>query len=185
MTDETSENEGGNTDGQADELATAPAGSAWLVVHARPRAEKKVTFFCRTHCYRSYLPVRSKTHTYGNRKRTFNSPLFAGYVFCCVDQAGRTLLRQNQHVANVLDVYDQAGLLAQLRQVRQALTAGQIVEVLPFLEAGHRVRVTNGPFRGLEGVVVRAKGRTRIVLNVDMIMQSVVAEVDGDWLAPA
>lgn len=166
-------------------LAPAPGGQAWLVVHARPRAEKKITTFCRSHGFASYLPLRDKVHVYGKRKRVYSTPLFTGYVFCCVDPRGRSLLRQNQYAANVLDVFDQAGLLAQLRQVRQALSAGQIIEVLPYLEAGHRVRVTAGPLRGLEGVVVRAKGRTRIVLNVDMIMQSVVAEVDGDWLAPA
>ena len=169
----------------SDELQPAPEGSAWLVVHARPRAEKKIITFCRTRNFNAYLPLRSKTHNYGNRKRVFSSPLFPGYVFCCADAAGRTLLRQNQHAANVLDVYDQAGLLAQLLQVRQALSAGQIVEVLPYLEAGHRVRVTAGPLKGLEGVVIRAKGKTRIVINVDMIQQAVVTEVEGDLLAPA
>jgi len=166
-------------------LEPAPSGQAWLVVHARPRAEKKIVTFCRTCGLTAYLPLRSKTHTYGNRKRSFDSPLFPGYVFCVADPAGRTLLRQNEHAANVLDVYDQAGLLAQLRQVQLALQAGQIVEVLPYLEAGHRVRVTAGPLKGLEGVVMRAKGRTRIVINVDMIQQSVVAEVEGEFLAPA
>ena len=168
-----------------DPLAPAPAGFAWLVVHARPRAEKKIALFCRTRSLPSYLPLRDKTHNYGGRKRTFSTPLFTGYVFCCADPAGKSLLRQNQHAANVLEVYDQAGLLAQLRQVRQALTVGQIVEVLPYLEAGHRVRVTAGPLKGLEGVVLRAKGKTRIVVNVDMIQQSVVTEVNGDDLAPA
>lgn len=168
-----------------DLLQPAPAGAAWLVVHARPRAEKKITVFCQVHGLGFYLPLREKIHIYGGRRRVHALPLFAGYVFCRVDPRGRTLLAQNQHTANVLDVYDQAGLLAQLRQVRQALAAGQIVEVLPYLEAGNRVRVTAGPLRGLEGVVLRAKGRTRIVVNVDMIMQAVVAEVDGNCLAPA
>ena len=179
-----SEFQGGAATG-GEMLQPASGGLAWLVIHARPRAEKKIVLFCQTRNFASYLPVRSKTHIYGNRKRTFSSPLFPGYVFCCVDPAGRTLLRQNQHVANVLDVYDQAGLLAQLHQVQQVLSAGQIVEVLPYLEAGHRVRVPGGPLKGLEGVVLRAKGRTRIVLNVDMIVQSVVAEIDGDLLVPA
>jgi transcription antitermination factor NusG len=169
----------------SDVLRPAPDGQAWLVAHARPRAEKKIVLFCRTKNFVSFLPLRSKTHSYGGRKRTFSSPLFPGYVFCCADVEGRTFLRQNQHVANILDVYDQAGLLAQLRQVHQAISAGQIVEVLPYLETGHRVRVTSGPLKGLEGVVLRAKGKTRIVLNVDMIVQSVVTEVDGDCLSPA
>jgi len=168
-----------------DPLLPAGEGCAWVVVHSRPRAEKKITAFCDLQHFNSYLPLHEKTHTYGSRKRIYALPLFTGYVFCCVDARGRSLLKQNRHVANVLDVCDQAALLAQLNQVRQALAAGKIVEVLPYLEAGSRVRVTAGPLKGLEGVVMRVKGGMRIVLNVDMIMQAVVAEVDGDCLAPA
>lgn len=163
----------------------APADHAWLVAHARPRAEKRIALFCRSKAMPFFLPLRSKTHSYGARKRTFASPLFPGYVFCCATVAGRSWLRQNQHVANVLEVHDQAGLLAQLKQVEMALQAGQIVEVLPYLEAGRRVRVTAGPLKDLEGVIVRGKGRSRIVINVDMIRHAVVAEVDGDLLVPA
>ena len=174
-------------DGTPESPLEAPLreGAAWCVVHARPRAEKQVAAFCTRRQFPHFLPLRSRTHTYGSRKRTFLSPLFPGYVFCAADARGRTELRQNRHVANVLETADQNGLLAQLRQVRQALDAGQIVEVLPYLEAGRRVRVTAGPLKALEGVVVRGKGRTRIVINVDMVQHGVVAEVDGDCLAPA
>lgn len=169
----------------ADALAPAPEGHAWLVIHARPRAEKQIVAFCTARGIPSYLPLHHKAHNYGNRKRTYSSPLFPGYVFCCAATAGKSLLKQNQHTANVLDVIDQTGLLAQLRQVQQAIAAGQVVEVLPYLEAGNRVRVTAGPLKGLEGVVIRAKGSTRIVINVDMIRHGVVTEVDGNCLAPA
>lgn len=162
-----------------------PEGSAWCVVHARPRAEKQVAAFCLRQALPHYLPLRTKTHVYGGRRRTFQSPLFPGYVFCCSDVVERSTLRQNRHVANVLETSDQAGLLRQLRQVEVALQAGQIVDVLPYLEAGRRVRVTAGPLKGLEAVVLRGKGRTRIVINVEMVQQGVVAEVDGDCLAPA
>jgi transcription antitermination factor NusG len=88
-------------------------------------------------------------------------------------------------VANLLAVVDQARLLDQLRQIRIALASGDCVEVLPFLEAGRPVRVVAGPFRGLEGIITRIKGHTRVVLNVDMIQQSVAVEVDSAWLEPA
>lgn len=65
------------------------------------------------------------------------------------------------------------------------LASQDLVEVMPFLERGRRVRVTAGPLRGLEGMVQRVKGRTRIVLNVDMIRQAVSIEVDSACLGPA
>jgi len=165
-------------------LVLPPAGSAWVVVHARPRCEKKVAEFARQLKCPCYLPLHTRHHRYGARERSFSSPLFAGYVFCMADDAARRMLRQNRHTANLLEVADQAQLVGQLRQVRAALESGQLVEVMPFLESGRRVRVVAGPLRGFEGIVVRVKGQTRIVLNVDMIREAVAVEVDSAALGP-
>jgi transcription antitermination factor NusG len=88
-------------------------------------------------------------------------------------------------VANLLDVVDQEKLVEQLRQINHALTVGEVVEVMPYLETGRPIRVTGGVMKGLEGVVSRVKGKTRVIINVDMIRQSVAVEVDSAWLAPA
>jgi transcription antitermination factor NusG len=169
----------------ADILKAPAANHFWVVLHTRPRCEKKVVEYCRRSGYPVYLPLRQKTHRYGARERAFLSPLFPGYAFCVLSAAERTSVRQSRHVANLLEVLDQARLLEQLRQVQQALSAGDVVSVLPYLEKGRAVRVTGGAMKGLEGIVLRVKGRTRVVLNVDMIRQSVAVEVDSALLAPA
>jgi transcription antitermination factor NusG len=168
-----------------DPLVVHPGDRAWVVAHTRPRCEKKVEEYCRRNHWPVYLPLRRKVHRYGARVRAFLSPLFTGYVFCAVGRPGGSTLRQNRHVANVLAVVDQAELVEQLRQIRHALAAGEIVEVLPYLEKGRAVRVTAGPFKGLEGVVARVRGRARVVINVDMIQQAVSVEVDSSFLSPA
>ena len=62
--------------------------------------------------------------------------------------------------------------------------AGKDYEVMPYLEKGKWVRVKSGPLKGLEGIVQRMKGKTRVVLNVDMIKQAVAMEIDSSILAP-
>lgn len=158
---------------------------SWVVLHTRPRCEKKIEEFCGRSGFPVYLPLRKKVHRYGARERSFWSPLFPGYVFCVADRAQAATLRQNRHVANLLEVLDQATLVSQLKQIRNALAVGDTVEVMPYLEKGKPVCVTGGAFKGLEGVVVRVKGRTRVVVNVDMISQSVAVEVDSAYLSPA
>jgi transcriptional antiterminator RfaH len=158
---------------------------AWAVLHSRPRCEKKIADYCDRNKLPCYLPLRKKIHRYGARERSFWSPLFPGYVFCVVTPLQKSEVRQNRYVANLLDVVDQKTLVEQLRQIDRALTVGDVVEVMPYLEAGRRVSVTSGPMKGLEGLVLRVKGRTRVVINVDMIQQSVAVEVDSAWLSPA
>lgn len=171
--------------GTADVLSVQEGESTWVVLHTRPRCEKKVVQYCGQLGVPVYLPLRRREHRYGARRRAFLSPLFPGYVFCVVGPCDQGKVRQNRHVANVLVAVDQAKLVGQLRQIRHVLEVGDVAEVQPYLESGRRVRVRGGPFRGLEGIVQRVKGRTRVVINVDMIQQAVALEVEGDLLDPA
>lgn len=160
------------------------SGRQWVVVHTRPRCEKKLDEAARRQNMLTYLPVHQRTHQYGARERTFTSPMFPGYIFAYPGVEGRRWLVQNRHVANLLEVPDQRSLVGQLRQLQMALQSGHLMEVLPYLESGRRVRVLAGPLRGLEGMIVRVKGQTRMVLNVDMIRESVAVEIDSSMLSP-
>jgi len=170
---------------ETDVLQMPEAGYGWVVVHTRPRAEKKVADQCERSRIPVYVPLRKKVHRYGARERAFWSPLFSGYAFCLVDPSQKTAVSQSQHVANILNVLDQDKLVRQLRQIQKALDVGDMLEVMPYLEKGRRVRVGGGAFKGLEGLVLRVKGKTRVVVNVDMIRQSVAVEVDSSLLVPA
>lgn len=169
-----------------EDVLTMPAADRfWIVVHARPRCEKRIVDYCRLNGFPVYLPLRKKVHRYGVRERVFWSPLFPGYAFCVVSMAQRASLRQNRYVANLLEVVAQQNLVNQLQQIRMALQAGDVLEVMPYLEKGKTVRVMGGPFKGLEGIIARIKGQTKVVINVDMIQQSVAVEVDSAYLGPA
>jgi len=54
----------------------------------------------------------------------------------------------------------------------------------PYLTAGDRVRIVNGPLTGLAGVLVRKKNSVRVVLTLDLIMQSVAVEIGTDEIEP-
>lgn len=168
-----------------DPLQPAPPGQHWFVLHVRPRCEKKVVAYLDLQRAPSFLPLRRRAHRYGARLRTFTSPLFTGYLFACGSPALEARLRQNRYVARLLEVPDQATLLAQLGQIRMALAVGDLVEVLPYLEVGRRVRVSQGPLRGLEGIVQKVRDRTRMVINLDIIREAVAVEIDSTLLDPA
>ena len=46
----------------------------------------------------------------------------------------------------------------------------------------YRCRIMSGPFKGLEGIVLRQRGPKRIVLQVSAIAQGAVMELDGELL---
>jgi len=156
----------------------------WAVLHARPRCEKKIADYCESKHIIVYLPLLHKSHRYGGRIRSFQSPLFSGYVFALVDPMEKSQLRQHHRVANILDVHNQKNLLHQLTQIKCALDNQEAVELFPHLTSGMKVTVQAGPLKGVEGYIERLKNKTKIILNVDFIQKAISVEVNAEWLLP-
>jgi len=140
--------------------------------------------FCESRNIYCFFPQIKKKHRYGNRIRSSNVPLFAGYLFVLSEQLGITQLRRNQRVAKVLSVIDQFCLLNQLEHIKRALDLNQAVELFPHLSEGMKVVVRSGPLKGVEGFVHKIKSKTRIILNIDFIQQAIGIEVDAEWIVP-
>lgn len=147
----------------------------WYVLHVKPRTEKRVFRYLEYYGYFRYLPLRSKTVRVQRRKRTTYLPLFPGYVFTRLTPEGRLKMLQTQLMVRMIAVDRPRQLVHQLRQIDRALKAKpDLVPVTTVFSGGDRVRVAEGPFRGIEGVVRRvAGGGSQIVLNVEMIGASV------------
>lgn len=157
----------------------------WHVLHARPRCEKKLADYLAGIGVEYYLPLRTESKIYQRRKVVVQRPLFSGYVFACFDLARRVLVLKSRQIVRDLPVRDQVRFLAELDQVRRALTANPALGACPAITKGSRVRILAGPFQGLEGMVAALRRSTRVVLNVDSIGQGVAVEVDADMLEMA
>lgn len=157
----------------------------WYVLHVRPRCEKKMAEYCTGNKLAHDLPLRQETKTYQRRRVTVSKPVFPGYVFVCFDPGQRqTVLKSNQ-VVRILPVVEQRQLLDQLAQIRQALAADPTLNACAAFTAGRRVKITAGPFMGVEGVVQTWRGKARIILNVEMIGRALAVEVEMEALEPA
>ena len=152
----------------------------WHVLHVRPRCEKKLAEHCGSRALECYLPLRTETKRYQRRRVVVEKPLFTGYVFAVFGPAERVEVLKSNLVVRVLDTPDQARLVRELAQVRRALEADPTLGACQAFTQGRAVRVTGGPFQGVEGVVQTVRGQTRVVLNVEMIGQAVAVEVDRD-----
>ena len=119
---------------------------------------------------------------YQRRRVTVEKPLFPGYFFAAFDADGRRNLLQTNHIVRILKPHSRRVFLHQLAQIRRALRADPTLTTEIAFSTGKRVRITGGPFMGIEGVVHTLKGRTKICLNVEMIGQAVAVEVDREFL---
>lgn len=152
--------------------------ATWHVLHVRPRCEKKVAEYGRNRGMEIYLPLREETKIYQRRRVTVQKPLFPSYVFAVFAPDQRVTLLKGNQIVRIMDVEDQDRLVRELDQVRKALHVDPTLGACESFTRGKRVRITSGPFMGLEGVVSTVRGQSRVLLNVEMIGQAVALEVD-------
>ena len=119
-----------------------------------------------------------------DRRVSLEMPLFPGYVFVRLALCDRLLVLQVPSLVRLVGFGALPTALpeSEMDVLRRALTQGHSAQPHRFLTVGRRVRITGGPFAGLEGVLTRVKSNLRVVLSVELIQRSTSVEVDADYL---
>jgi len=156
----------------------------WFVAHTKPRREKKVVEYCSQQIIPATLPCYNSAHKYRGKTVVFRKPLFPGYVFLQCEPAKKDAIRQSDHVANLLEVFDQETFQRQLDDILLALETEVGVRLVPSIGEGMRVRIKGGPLQGVEGWVEKRHGMTTVLLRLDFISQAAAIKIDADLLDP-
>lgn len=156
----------------------------WFVAHTKPRREKKLAEYCQRQGFAATLPCYDSAHKYRGKTVVFRKPLFPGYVFLQLEPTQKDPVRQNDHVANLLEVFDQQTFQRQIQDILLALGMDLEVRLAPTIGEGMRVRIKAGPLQGLEGWVEKRYGMTNVLLRLDFINQAAAVKVDADLLTP-
>ena len=154
----------------------------WYVAHTRPRCEKKLLQFCERENLAATLPCYRSVRKYRGKTAVFTKPLFPGYVFIQMLAMKRGVVRQNDHLANLLEVADQALFVRQLGEVLRAVETDLEIRLAPTIGEGMRVKIKNGPLRGVEGWVEKRHGMTTVLLRLDFIGQAAAVKLDASDL---
>ncbi|HEY5910374.1 MAG TPA: transcription termination/antitermination NusG family protein [Verrucomicrobiae bacterium] len=154
----------------------------WYVVHTKPRCEKKLAAWCARGGTSVTLPCYESVHKYRRKTVVFRKPLFPGYVFLELEPGGKEIIQRHDHVANVLDVFDQETFARQLEGILRALDSRLDVRLAPSVGEGMLVRIKSGPLQGLEGWVERRFGMSTVLLRLDFINQAAAVRIEADQL---
>ncbi len=156
----------------------------WWVAHVRSRQEKALARYLRPREVPFYLPQHEHRKRRAGRNFVSYLPLFPGYLFFRGSSEQRLTVLRSDLLVRVLDVPDQALLTDELAQIRSLQEAGASFVRLPEFVPGDAVKVTEGPFEGYTGVVLRNQARTRLVISISMLRQAVAVEFSREVLAP-
>jgi transcription antitermination factor NusG len=164
--------------------ALVAAGYRWHVLHTRSRQEKVIAETLAAAGAYPFLPLQRRVTYYGHRKRVVEAPLFTCYLFVwgLLDHA--YLATGSRRAAQVIGVDDQKRLETELTHLERVINLGGSFQHYDLLIRGRRVRVTRGPFEGIEGIVEDGVRNDRLVLQVHAIGRALSLEIDASLLEP-
>ena len=152
---------------------------SWWALYTRHQHEKTVAEMLAFKGIEVLLPLYETKRRWKDRDKLQSLPLFPGYLFVrttchrklhvLTTPGVHMILHRGQEIATIPD--------HEIEAIQRAVSTPAKVEPHPYLTCGTRVRVKCGPLEGVQGILVRKKNVSRLVLSVDMLAQSVSVEV--------
>ncbi len=158
----------------------------WYAGYTAARHEKRVAEQLARRGVEHFLPLYEEIHYWNNGRHRVRLPLFPGYIFV------RLALQDRLNVLEVRGLVRLVGFgglpcplpETDINKMMAALSTGVLAEPYPYLTAGTRVEIRSGPLQGMTGNLLRRQNKCRIVISVDLIMRSMMVEVDASDVVP-
>ena len=158
------------------------AGQNWYALYTCANHEKRISENLVKRSIEQFLPLYELVRRQRERKVRVQVPLFTGYVFVRIVLSDRLRVLQIPGVVRLVSFHGEAVSIPnhEIEALRRGLTGGVRAEPYRYLAVGTRVRVKSGPLCGLTGKLLRRKQNCRLVISIDSIARSIIAEVDLD-----
>jgi transcription antitermination factor NusG len=155
--------------------------SSWYALYTRHQHEKMVDQVLANKGFDTFLPLYATTHNWKDRTKSLMLPLFPCYVFLKGGIERRLQILTTPGVYGLVSSAGQPAAIPdmEIEAIRRVVQSGARVEAHPYLKCGNWVRVKSGPLAGVEGILLRKKNITRLVLSVEILGTAAAIEVEA------
>jgi transcription antitermination factor NusG len=153
--------------------------SPWYAIYTRHQHEKMVAQILTSKGFEAFLPLYATTHNWKDRTKALSLPLFPCYVFLKGGIERRLQIVTTPGIYGLVSSGGQPAAIPdfEIEAIRRAVESGARIEAHPFLKCGNWVRVKCGSLAGIEGILVRKKNISRLVLSVEILGTAAAVEV--------
>jgi transcriptional antiterminator RfaH len=156
----------------------------WWVIHTRPRAEKALAVELLRQSAPYFLPLYERPFRHHGQSLASQLPLFPGYLFLRGDNQCVLRAMKTRCVVRAIPVADQERLHEDLRRLHRLIASGVTMTPEGALRPGMLVEITSGPLQGLHGKIIRERGLSRFVVEIDFLCRGASCVVDAWTLRP-
>lgn len=159
----------------------------WYLVHTKPRQEKCALDNLQRQGYQCYLPLFPSERICKGKLSVSSEPLFPRYLFVNFDHGSSSKswapIRSTKGVSQLVCFGPEPARvndgLIELLRTQEALAQ---IEPERLFKTGERVRLTEVPFAGIEGIYHMADGERRVVVLIEILSKQLSVRVSPTGL---
>jgi transcription antitermination factor NusG len=132
----------------------------------------------------AFLPLIEEVRVWSDRKKKIQEPLFRGYVFVKTNLRDKEIILMTKGVVRFVGINNRPSSIpeSQIDWLRRIIGESLKIQREQYLSVGEQVRMISGPLIGVEGIITRRHGVSRVVVSIAAIEQSVSVEVPAELL---
>ena len=151
----------------------------WFALYTRSRSEFKAAEQLQALGVQYYLPVIARWKKWSDRKKKILEPILKGYIFILADERERKL---SLEVASVVRCVFDNGRPAkipewQIDNLKRMLSNESDFLIQDGIIPGAKVKIREGPFEGIIGVVQESDNGKTIAVSIDLLRRTVIAHL--------
>lgn len=154
----------------------------WYLVHTKPRQEKCALENLQRQGYPCYLPTLPSEKIRQSVLTVTDEPLFPRYLFIRLGQGESAQswapIRSTKGVSRLVSFGSEPAKVSDsLVEALRAQEASVQAEPERLFKPGERVRLTEAPFAGIEGIYQMADGERRVMVLIEFLSKQVSLRV--------
>ena len=163
----------------------------WSALYTRSHCEQLVYDQLTAKGFHIFLPKLDMWSQRSGKRHLISVPMFPGYLFLrhAIDKTSYIDVRKARGLVRILgERWDRLSVVpdVEIEAIYTALNACLPVMPHPYLQEGQKVRITQGPLRGVEGILIQSKpAKGLLILSVDLLQRSIAVEIDCNEVTAA
>lgn len=163
----------------------------WYAVHTRSRHEDRVQLGLTQKAYHAFLPKMEVWSKRKDRRKKILIPMFPGYLFvelASLDNAVKVDVLKTFGVAHILGKSPGSEPIPipedRIDAIQRIIHSKVEVQQFQYPKVGEPARIIDGPFKGVEGMVLRTDYEKELfVIAIELLQRSIAIKLEGFQIA--
>ena len=158
----------------------------WYAICVRYQNEQRVEQVLQYQVWETLVPRYRSRRQWSDRATDIDLALFAGFVFCRFGCAEKMRVEDTPGVLRIVSFGGTPAAIeaGEIEEIRVVAASPVGLSPWPYLKTGDRVRVEQGPLKGVEGTLLRTPEGSRLIVGVELLQRAVACEMDPGMVVP-